>query len=31
MSKNILARTADGVWGWFNERAPGFMPCTAST
>jgi len=26
MSKNILLRTADGVWDWFTARAPGFMP-----
>ncbi|MEO8367229.1 MAG: cytochrome b, partial [Pseudoxanthomonas sp.] len=26
MAKNILLRTADGVWDWFTVRAPGFMP-----
>jgi ubiquinol-cytochrome c reductase cytochrome b subunit len=26
MAKNILLRTADGVWDWFTARAPGFMP-----
>src|SRR5690606_35304187 len=26
MAKNILSRAANGVWAWFNERAPGFMP-----
>ncbi len=23
---NIITRTANGVWDWFNARAPGFMP-----
>jgi ubiquinol-cytochrome c reductase cytochrome b subunit len=23
---NVIVRTANNVWDWFNERAPGFMP-----
>ena len=23
---NVITRTANNVWAWFNERAPGFMP-----
>jgi ubiquinol-cytochrome c reductase cytochrome b subunit len=23
---NVITRTANNVWAWFNDRAPGFMP-----